>query len=901
MTKAVVVAFRDPFSNAKPKVYEIDPSKSLGEIVDALDFLKPYAFRQNGTISIVSPDGKKSHQILRNKWDRVKIKPGQSIALQCQLHGDDGKGILGIIFAIAVLLTGGLVAAAGIPALGIAGGTVAAKLIGAGIALAGSLLASAITPPPVNKPKDGGDDSVQRGPASINGNLLSPAAPIPRVIGTRERVFPPFACQPFTYFDGLDEYTEAVFVLAGPHKFDEIRIDDGRIEDAADIEYEVREGFADDLPIELIQRYAITRVPRKKLKAFDIDPEDTDDKILLNQLRPNLSIPEWFQTSTLACDEFRMDILFPQGLFNADSPGEIQGVPFRLRFRETADDVWVNAPEIHFWGNELKTLRGTIIIRWDDDPLPRKNPHTNRGWCVAAESTTYWDADSMFASGAGPSSSLHFGNAGASTVRRVHMDGDDCYIYLDTNTIAKGAMQVEIKRGLCYAQAALNPDNMLYGGQDLDPFNWHFETISGEDYYTVWRPLTKLSQEAQLIRQSSVTNTHPIKSGQKGSRLAIISLKAKNRQIGSLSCKCGGYVNNWDGSDWDTVETTSNPAAHFRDILIGRLSADPLPLSIVDESGLEDWHDACDTAGYTCDLVVEGATAAEVLTIVASCGYGRPYASEKWGVIRDYDRSAEDPTQIFTPRNSNGISLAIAFPRLPDALRVRYRDSTNQDIETEITVWNPDTPGGVANPRFEEVTYRGLVALADITARAEFDLKQARLRSQFISFQAPAEAIVCRRGDLIGLNHDVLDKAHYSARIADVEYNSAGNVSAIWIDEKVEIWNEDDFTQVDDLTDIDDVTNIGRQTAVAIRRGDGTVVTHTLSGTTNDDTTKLVFATPFANGNDADGDKLVRRGNLIAVGRKGEVFERLIVAGIESAGDLVFNITAVPEAPELFA
>src|SRR5690606_2115731 len=128
-----------------------------------------------------------------------------------------------------------------------------------------------------------------------------------------------------------------------------------------------------------------------------------------------------------------------------------------------------------------------------------------------------------------------------------------------------------------------------------------------------------------------------------GCGLALIAIRATNRQIDNLRVKASGYVRDWDGDGWDTWTTTSNPAAHFKDVLDGLLAAEPIAPELIDNDSLVEWRQACIDAGYTCDMIAEGSGVADVLTTVAGCGYARPRMSETWGVIRDYDRSGEEP------------------------------------------------------------------------------------------------------------------------------------------------------------------------------------------------------------------------------------------------------------------
>src|SRR5690606_37876719 len=107
-------------------------------------------------------------------------------------------------------------------ALAAGGATVGSLALAAGVSLVGSLLLSALIPPPSIDTARG--KSIQNpGAASAEGNVLEPNGPIPRVVGER-KVYPPLASEPFTYFSGPDEVVEAAYVLAGPHRIQDIRL-----------------------------------------------------------------------------------------------------------------------------------------------------------------------------------------------------------------------------------------------------------------------------------------------------------------------------------------------------------------------------------------------------------------------------------------------------------------------------------------------------------------------------------------------------------------------------------------------------------------------------------------------------------------------------------------------------
>ncbi len=109
---------------------------------------------------------------------------------------------------------------------------------------------------------------------------------------------------------------------------------------------------------------------------------------------------------------------------------------------------------------------------------------------------------------------------------------------------------------------------------------------------------------------------------------------------------------------------------------------------------------------------------------------------------------------------------------MPDGLRASFRDAS-QDYETRQIV--VPRPGFVGTPRvLEQVTYEGPVTEAEVIARATYDQEQSRYRSTFYSLDAPVEAIVARRGDLVGVQHDLLSQFAGSARIVNWTLNGSG-------------------------------------------------------------------------------------------------------------------------------
>jgi hypothetical protein len=893
----VYAVWRPPFSDKRPMIHAYGPGLTIAQMVEKTTGLPP-DFMKRGEVLIGE------YPIVRRFWKRIRIKPGQKITLHYPLaegggkKGGNGKGgILGLIVSIAALVASVFTLGGGLAFLGPAfqAGAWGARIAAGAISLAGALAARALTPSPVQQQQKS-KALDQKGPASLSGNVLAAGAPVPCVIGTR-RIFPPLGAQPLIERVGGDEVVEAFFVLAGAHDLTDIRIGDAAIEDAQDIVYQVKYGHADDDPIDLIRRYSLTTTPQIELSRPDVTPDD--QQILMDQEQPTRSLPKWHavRSSTTTPDEVWLHLSFVGGL-NYTLGENIMGAPFRIRMRGSADDDWIYLPEIHYWSNSRQEIRASVKLVWSDAPESVPAIPKNEGWVAAykhvagqtSPTSDDYDADASFSAGTG-SDGLYQGTESSSNVKRVTLSRYDAVYHLDATAIPKGSYQIEVKRGSGYTAASLTKSTGSYGGHDL-----FFYYMAGSSAVAP-RTRENMTDQVYLLRCSSVVSKHPCP---KGGLFAIVAVKATNRSVDSLSVKASRYVRDWDGAGWNTLTTTSNPAPHLRDIWTGPLTPDRLPAELVDDDSLIAWRQACIDKGYTCNLVVEGDNLSDVEAKVTGCGYALARKSETWGVVRDRDRSDDDPEQIFTQRNSAGLNMAKAFVRLPDAVRAVWNDAALDDAEQQKIVYRPTlTKAEVANPLIEEIHYDGIDNEDDVTARALFDLQQAELRSATWSISAPAEALRTTRGDLIGINHDTIDRTHASARIADVDIED-GKVNGIWLDSAVPTWNEPGVFEITDWFAQKDVFTVGLASAVRIRKSDGYFSVHPLSGVTGT-RDHLVFATAVDVEEDDDGSPTIRAGNLIDVGEAGKEIRRLIITAIKYDRDQVASIEAVDEAPELWA
>ena len=336
---------------------------------------------------------------------------------------------------------------------------------------------------------------------------------------------------------------------------------------------------------------------------------------------------------------------------------------------------------------------------------------------------------------------------------------------------------------------------------------------------------------------------------------------------------------------WARWTTTSNPAPHIRDIYGGTLNALPVPEEIIDDAGLVDFRDHCTAMGYEVNAVIKDASVAGAAQICAGAAYAKTYQSDVFGVSRDYDRSAEDPVQYFSPRNMANFSWSKGYPKRPDGLRVTFFDKDQEYKQRQIT--HPEGAGLT-----EQITYEGLVTEAEVRARAQYDLDVLKYRTAFYSWEAPALAIKCRRGSLVGVSTDFLLKWAGSGRITAIEYDGSGDVTAITLDNEPTLLGGDEWADLDTFADDYDLGRIGKNSGAVLHRAGGTVTTHELSETSEG--ARLVFATPVTPNGLQEDDHVI-------VGDLGNEIRRLIVLDMIPRDRLTWTITAVAEAPELWS
>jgi hypothetical protein len=882
---AVPVAFaRQPFGLDVWRGAALEGA-SLAEIAAAVPDL-PARFWSEGRICI------NGEAVPAERWHLIRPKTGGrpvAITMHLPLHGggdgDSGKSVMALVATIALIaatisIGGGALAGAG---GWFAAGSTSAKILAAGVALAGQLAISAVFAPAAQPTSLSQGDEKDLASASFEQNAAEKGGSLQHVVGTA-RVYPNLITLPLTELVGNDEFVEAGMALAGQHRMTDPRIGDALSDDLNDVTLEIREGFSDDDPVSLVTRQGYEETPQIILSDHIVQ-DAPDDSKLKDQASPTESLPFWhMQTTREAPDEIWLTLYWIEGFFDQSQSGSDYLIPIRLRIRQVGTSDWINLPEIHFKSHKQSLVRKMIKIRWGTAPSPLPSPPTAEGPVTAFRSVPVQDVASGPPIG-GWTAHAYFGSGAINAADNVALYSDRAEIWLDAGTFPKAAYEVQIIKGLMVRESSFVPSTYALGGSVYDLFGYYLS--SGAP--SLFSSLGDKHYRVSLARFASVWNESPfaVDDG-----LAKIAVRVKNRRADRLSLVASAYVPDYEHGEWGRLVTTSNPAPHFRACMIGPLNRRPFKARQMDEESIITWRSYCQRNDLQVNAVLQGHSVADALQLMAAAGHATLRAMP-YGVAFEYDRTGEDPIQIFSPRNSANYRFEKAFPTLPDGLLVTFLDETNAYRAKEIVVLADGASLDDPDLVLEAMQYDGITREDLVRMRARLDLRQVRYRATFRMIDTDVESIVCRRGSLVGLQHDVIDKRAGSALIRSV-LTADGLVTGLRLDSAIPVTTEANLNDVADLSAVPDVTALGIRTGCAIRlnTGTGTVIVKEIANGTGD-TDQVAFAAPFAIPDGLEPDCLVVSGRL------GTEYRRMIVKDIAPDENLRASITMVDEAPQI--
>jgi hypothetical protein len=226
----------------------------------------------------------------------------------------------------------------------------------------------------------------------------------------------------------------------------------------------------------------------------------------------------------------------------------------------------------------------------------------------------------------------------------------------------------------------------------------------------------------------------------------------------------------WNGSNWNSVAATSNPAALFRYVLTHpanpqRVEASEINTKI-DLAALQDWYNYCQnyqikTGPSTFvnkaleynSVLSQQKSVLEVLRDICAAGRASPAMRDgKWTVTIDREQSTV--VQHFTPHNSWGFESVKALPRYPHAFKVQFLNEQENYQPDEIVLPATGYTKQTAE-LFETISLPGITNKDLALDFARWHYAQIKLRPEVFTINTDIEYLVCNRGDRVKVLHDV--------------------------------------------------------------------------------------------------------------------------------------------------
>jgi hypothetical protein len=394
--------------------------------------------------------------------------------------------------------------------------------------------------------------------------------------------------------------------------------------------------------------------------------------------------------------------------------------------------------------------------------------------------------------------------------------------------------------------------------------------LSATAYANAIDPVTGLPQGPI----NKIPNTNLAKTA-----IRIQSTSKANGSIDGVNAIVQTICSDWNRTtqQW-TPRATSNPASLFAYVLTHsgnayRIKTEDIDAQI-DVVALQKWHEFCDDNQLEFNSVVtQTQSVMDVLRDICAAGRASPsYVDGKWTVVVDKPR--DYVTQHFTPHNSWGFESTKLLPRLPDAFRVTFANRDKAYQADEILVFNFGKTSATAEI-FEELSLPGVTNARQAKHLARWHLAQTKLRPEIYTLNVDFEYLVCNRGDLVRVAHDVPLWGTGTGRIVEINGNT--------------------LTLSEPLTLV-----AGTQYQIRIR----TNVVSSAPGATNSLLYQLIPVSTTGTYNTVTTTSAISGGvevdNLYMLGEIAKESQELVVLSIEPSDNTSARLTLADYSPEIY-
>ncbi|OAN53902.1 hypothetical protein A6A04_13500 [Paramagnetospirillum marisnigri] len=405
-------------------------------------------------------------------------------------------------------------------------------------------------------------------------------------------------------------------------------------------------------------------------------------------------------------------------------------------------------------------------------------------------------------------------------------------------------------------------------------------TVARGQYEVRIRRTTADTDDSQIVDDTAWTVLRTFRSAPPTNfpyPLAMTAIRIRASEqlqgvISELNATVTSYAPDWNGTAWVEAET-QNPASLMRLVLTGPANERRRTEAQLDDESFIAFWEFCDANGYKFNMVRDfSASVWDTCADICSAARASPSITDGlWSVI--FDDADKPVTQHFTPRNSWGYKFERVLMDVPHAWRCRFVDEDNGFQQDERIVYDDGYDESNAT-KFEGIEFPGVTNRDLIWKHGRFHIAQARLRPEIHSFYADFEHLVCRRGDLIRVGHDVPMWGSAWGRVKSLVVDGS-NTTGVILDEAVTM-------------------ETGVAYACRFRLEDGSGLSTSLV-TIEGEGPEIEFLIPIPT---ASGPQV---GDLAMFGEADRETEELIVRAIRPGPDLTAIIECVEKAAAIYA
>lgn len=388
------------------------------------------------------------------------------------------------------------------------------------------------------------------------------------------------------------------------------------------------------------------------------------------------------------------------------------------------------------------------------------------------------------------------------------------------------------------------------------------------------------------------------------SELRIQASEQLSSFVDDFNALCHSKIPDWDAAtqSWIT-RTTSNPASIFRYLLTSPHGlVRPYTTAKMDDASIIAFHAFCKANGYEFNFILdsEQTTWARLVQVLAA-GRAAPTTDVDglWGVV--IDRSGKQVKQLFTPRNSWGMSVQRGFVDLPHALRVSFVDETDDYTTQENYVFadgysNDGAKGTEPATDVVEWNYPGVTKWEKVWRMGRYHLAKLLHRPMSVTINTDWEWLVCHRGDLVGIASDVLMNTFGTARIQRLLYDVDGVETLVGREQDIPT---DEYGQplIPIGVQLDDTVMFQEPAparyGIAIRDRKGGVTSYELVPEYGDEEhSTLYFLHPIP------AQAVPPLNGLCSVSILGQEYEEYLLAAVQPGDNASAELTLIPYAAE---